>query len=234
MKKLLLLIGTLLIVFTLSACDDACVGAECIVTAATENEEPCDTTEPVDTEEPVETVCPVETGTRVDNVIPYVHINGEGHEVDRNAFLLFEYESRDYVKYQVSYLSCTCRSAAVNFWNVAYIEVNKSLNTVRFLSFGAESGGHYNGGMWGDSSPTPSGKTLTDFENDYIPWLVGQSLESLEGISVFSNEDYFGISNTGTISDQGLIDSFAGSSVSTNNMLRIVKETLKYHEENYN
>jgi hypothetical protein len=233
MKKLVLLIGTLLIAFTLTACDDACIGAECIITAE-DNEDPIDPVDPADPVDCVDPVEPVETGTLVDNVIPYVHINGEGHEVDRNAFLLFEYESRDYVKYQVSYLSCTCRPAKVNFWNVAYIEINKSTNDVRFLSFGLESSGHYNGGMWGDSSPTPAGKTLADFEADYIPWVVGQSLESLDGISVFTNEDYHGNINTATISDQGLIDSFAGSSVSTNNMLRIVKETLVYHEENYN
>ena len=234
MKKLVLVIGTLLIAFTLTACGDACVGAECIITAAEETEDPIDTEDPVDCEDPVDTEEPVETGTLVDNVIPYLHINGEGHEVDRNAFLLFEFESRDYVKYQVGYLSCTCRAAKVNFWNVAYIEINKSTNDVRFLSFGLESSGHYNGGMWGDSSPTPSGKYLSDFEADYIPWLIGQSLETLDGISVFTNLDYHGVLNTTTISDQGLIDSFAGSSVSTNNMLRIVKETLKYHEENYN
>ena len=234
MKKLLLIMGTLFIVFTLSACGDACVGAECVLEKSCDNVETCD---PEDSEEPVCQECeecPVETGTRVDNVIPYIHINGEGHEVDRNAFLLFEYEARDYVKYQVSYLSCTCRSASVNFWNVAYIEINKSTNDVRFISFGAESGDHYQGGMWGDSSPTPSGKTLEDFESDFLPWIVGQSLESLDGISVFTNADYHGLLNTTNIAEQDLIDGFAGSSVSTNNIIRIVKETLEYHEENYN
>jgi hypothetical protein len=234
MKKLVLLISTLLIAFTLTACDDACVGAECILTAEVGNDEPCEPVDPVDPVEPVEPVCPVEEGTYVENAIPFIHINGEGHETDKLAFLLFEYEARDYVKYQVSYLSCTCRSASVNFWNTAYIEINKYTNDVRYLSFGVESGGHYNSGMWGDSSPTPSGKTLGDFEADYIPWLIGQSLETLDGISVFTNADYHGVQNTTTIPEQDLIDSFAGSSVSTNNMIRIVKEMLSYHEENYN
>lgn len=211
MKKTLLFITTLLFIFTLAACDDACVGAECIVTGTGSTD----------------------TGSTGDYVVPFTHINGEGHEVLRDAYILFEFEARDYVKYQISYLSCTCRSASVNFWQVAYIEINKITNDINFISFGNESGGHYTGGMWGDSSPTPAGKTLADFEADYIPWLIGQDSDSLDGISIFKNDDYFGVQNTKTISEQGLIDSFANSSVSTNNMIRIVKELLKYHEENY-
>lgn len=205
MKKLLLFITILLLTFTLTACKDTCVGVECVVGAG-----------------------------GGDNVLPFVHINGEGHEVERDSYLLFEFASRDYVKYQITYLSCTCRDASVNFWQVAYVEINKNTNDIRFLSYGLESGEHYLGGMWGDSSPTPKGKTLEDFENDYIPWLVGQTLTTLDGISVFTNGDYFGIQNTSDISETDLIDSFAGSSVSTNNMLRIMKTLLTYHEENYN
>ena len=214
MKKILLFITTLLIIFTLAACDDACVGAECIVTGSGSGSTGDETTN--------------------DYVLPFIHINGEGHETEKEAYILFEFAARDYVKYQVSYLSCTCRSASVNFWNVAYFEINKNTNDVRFLSFGKESGDHYIGGMWGDSSPTPAGKTLTDFETDYFPWLVGQDSNTLDGISVFKNDDYFGIQNTTTISEQGMIDSFANSSVSTNNLLRITKELLAYHEANYN
>ena len=102
------------------------------------------------------------------------------------------------------------------------------------FGFGKDSEGHYNGGMWGDSSPTPAGKTLEDFENDFLPWIVGKTSADFEGVSVFTNDEYHGIQNTTTIDDQDLIDSFAGSSVSTNSMIRAMKALLEYHAVNYN
>ena len=85
--------------------------------------------------------------------------------------------------------------------------------------------------MWGDSSPTPAGKSLENFEDEFIPWLVGKTLDDLDGISVFTNDDYYGTQNTTTIDEQDLIDGYAGSSVSTNNMIRVMKALLEYHEE---
>ena len=89
MKKLLLISALFLFVFTLTACQDVCVGAECILTAEEVNEEPdcvgdeCEVIVP-DPEECEDTVCedcpdPVEIdGTVVQNAIPYEHINGHG------------------------------------------------------------------------------------------------------------------------------------------------------------
>lgn len=204
MKKIYLLIASFLLVFALAACESACVGPEC---AASD-----------------------------DAAIPFTHVNGHGTEVERTSYLLFEYELAEYVKYQITYLSCTCRDAAVNYWQVAYVEVNLYTNDIRTISFGIDGEeGHYTAGMWGDSSPTPGGKTTQDFVDDFIPWLVGKSLTDLEGISVFSNDAYYEIpANTTAIAEQDLIDDFAGSSVSTNNMIRVMKELLRYHEENYN
>ena len=89
--------------------------------------------------------------------------------------------------------------------------------------------------MWGDSSPIPSGegKSLADFEAEFIPWLIGKSLTDLEGIYAFTNAGYYGIDNTTVIAEQDLIDGYAGASVSTNNMIRVMKELLAYHEEKY-
>ena len=47
------------------------------------------------------------------------------------------------------------------------------------------------------------------------------------------NDDRYAGLNTATIAEQDLIDTFAGSSVSTNNLLRVVKVLLDYHETNY-
>lgn len=228
MKKLVLLIAALVLTLALSGCSDLCVGTDCITGGETPGtEDPADCTEDPDG-----------SGGEPSNAIPYDHINGHGIVVeDFNGYLLFEYEMRDYVKYQVTYLSCTCRNPDINYWQVMYIEINKSSNTVRNISFGAvfdvSTGHDYTPGMWGDSSPTPNGKYLEDFETDFIPWLLDKSLTDLDGISVFTNDDYHGIQNTANIAETDLIDSFAGSSVSTNNMIRITKSMLEYHEENY-
>ncbi|MEC9485571.1 MAG: hypothetical protein UMR38_06815 [Candidatus Izemoplasma sp.] len=213
MKKLVIMFTLLLTVLTLTACEDVCVGPECYTDGAGDG-----------------------TQAETNFMIPFTHINGHGEESDKYGYLLYEYEVRDYVKYQITYLSCTCRPADYNYWQVMFIEINKFTNDIRKISFGYddESSDHpYTAGMWGDSSPTPSGKTLEDFENDFIPWLVGKSQEDLNGIKVFTNDDYYGISNDTTIENQNLIDSFAGSSVSTNNMIRIVKSLMEYHNENY-
>jgi len=207
MKKTLLFISTLLLLFTLSACEDACVGTSCA--------------------EPNGLV-------QAENILNYDHINGYGIETPKLAYILLEHEMRDYIKYQVTYLSCTCREAEYNFWQTAYVEINKYTNDVHFISFDKDSSGHYNAGNWGDSSPTPTGKTTEDFTNDFLPWINGKSLEDLAGISVFTNETYFGIDNTTDIAEQDLIDGFAGSSVSTNNMIRMIKVLLEYHTEKYN
>lgn len=231
MKKLVLLIAALVLVLTLSACSDLCIGTECITG---EVQEPTD-----NPDDPTD--CPEDPDSSSDepsNAIYYDHINGHGTVVEDFAgYLLFEYEMRDYVKYQVTYLSCTCRNPDINYWQVMYIEINKSTNTVRTISFSevfdVSTGHDYTPGMWGDSSPTPGGKYLEDFETDFIPWLVDKSLADLDGISVFTNDDYHGIQNTTNIAETDLIDDFAGSSVSTNNMIRITKSMLEYHEENY-
>ena len=247
MKKLGLLAIVFLFVLTLSACSDLCVGTACITgetdqpvevdCEANPDDPACDTTDPGDNVTPTS-----------DSVLFYDHVNGEGHETfDHEAYLLFEEEMLGFVKYQVAYLSCTCRSSSVNYWQVIYMEVSTTDNTVEKISFGyddEEKDHAYIAGMWGDSSPTPGesgnysdGKYLEDFEDEFIPWLIGQSLESLDGITVFSQKSHYDGMNTveiSTVADQALIDSFAGSSVSTNNMVRIVKTILEYHEENYN
>lgn len=224
MKKLLLMLVSIMFVFALTACDDLCVGPECITGPVDDNTDDTgdDTTDT--------------GGTNVDNVLPFVHINGHGEETEKNGFILFEVEVRDYVKYQVAYLSCTCRDKVVNYWQVAYIEINKYTNDVRTISFTTDGeGGHYTPGTWGDSSgdANQNGVTFEMFETDFFPWLVGKTSADLDGIYFFGNGTYFDVTNTTPIAETDLIDEFAGSSVSSNNLIRIVKELLAYHDTKY-
>lgn len=171
-----------------------------------------------------------------DNILKFDHLNGHGDIVERNAYILFEYEMRDYVKYQLAYVACTCRAPEVNYWKVAYVEISKVDNSLKKISFGEDGTGHYTAGFWGDSDPVPSGNipTLEDFETKFIPWLEGKTLATLKGIEVFTNDTYVGgVKNTTTIAETDLIDFFTGASVTPNNMIRVMKVLLAYHEKTY-
>ena len=50
-------------------------------------------------------------------VIPFNHIDGPKEEDLFYAFVPFKYVARSYIKYQVTFISCTCRSADVNVWS---------------------------------------------------------------------------------------------------------------------
>ena len=56
-------------------------------------------------------------------VIPFSHIDGPKNEDLFYAFVPFKYVARNYIKYQVTFISCTCRSADVNVWSTAYVEL---------------------------------------------------------------------------------------------------------------
>ena len=220
MKRLfmLLIVGVLFV--TLSGCEDICVGPECLGTSSGSDE----------------------YVNGVGYAIPFTHLNGEGHESDNNAIVLMENSDiADYVIYQVTYLSCTCRSATLNFWNTVYVQVNKEDGSLRVISFrhdynsdGEE--GHYNGGNWGDSSGASEqgGITLEDLEADYFPWFIGKTLADLDGLLVVSNTGMHDITNTSTTQfPENIVDDFSGSTVSTNNFLRVMVELLRYHEDKY-
>ncbi|MBR7064147.1 MAG: FMN-binding protein, partial [Treponema sp.] len=132
-------------------------------------------------------------------VIPVKHINGPREEHDFYAFVNFKYKSRNFVKYQVTYLSCTCRSAEVNYWSTAYVEMtlpksgNVEESVIKYMSFDKDSEGHYLAGFWGDSSPTPAGKTYEDFKREYIPFFINKDYKYLKSLSTSDDiapEDY--------------------------------------------
>ncbi|MFP4478611.1 MAG: hypothetical protein ACLFPM_04185 [Candidatus Izemoplasmatales bacterium] len=171
-------------------------------------------------------------------LLQFPHLDGHGSEITKDMPILFEYEMRDYVKYQVAFVACTCRAPRDNFWSVAYYDIDKTTGEVLYLSFDEDSSGHYQAGVWGDSSPIPvTGLTYEDnFKVDFIPWLVGQNADDLEGINIFYDDTpsvYADYANTKEINEPEMIDTYAGSSVSTNNLIRVTKTLLDYHQEKY-
>lgn len=164
----------------------------------------------------------------------FTHIDGFGNEMLFPFYILFEYEKQDTVDFQISYLSNTSSPSAMHYMQVAYVQINKADGSLQTISYGDTVEG-LSPGTWADYNPMPNDITYGDFETSFIPWLIGKTATDLEGISVFTNELYYQVAeNTTTITEQDLIDQFAGSSVSTNNMIRVMKSLLEYYDTNYN
>lgn len=178
-------------------------------------------------------------GTTVNpvSVIPMKHIDGPKNNIDVYAFVNFEYEGRDFVKYQVSYISCTCRPAAVNYWNTAFVELSLPASkdpkdvVLKTLSYDKDSNGEYTGGMWADSDPIPSGMTYEQIKTEYVSHFEGKSLDYIKGLDTIEDikaEDY----QTGEGRENYDIDAFTGATVSTNNIIRMLNAVLDHHVEN--
>ncbi len=167
-------------------------------------------------------------------VIPYNHIDGPKEEDTFYAFVPFKYVARNYIKYQVTFIACTCRSADVNFWSTMFVELTLPESgllddaAIRTLSFEMDSTGHYRAGAWGDSSPIPSGQTYELVKNEYIPFYVGKTFGQIKGLNTIEDiklEDYQAGEGRGEIT----LDAYTGATVSTNNILRILHAIFKHH-----
>ncbi len=114
----------------------------------------------------------------VDQILPYVHVDGFGTPTDTPAWIAWEFEAIAYVKYQVAYTSCTCRPDSINARSLLYVEVTKDERggKIRKLTFD----------HWGDSPKMPSGVTRKEVEDGFMPLLVGQRLDSLDSVDVVS------------------------------------------------
>lgn len=194
-------------------------------------------------------------------LIPFTHINGPRYEWDFFAVINYEYNAKLYYKYQVTFLSCTCRTADVNYWQTMYVELSTPKNPddikVRTISFDNDSTGHYIGGFWGDSGVNGydingTGMTYEGIKNGFIPFLVGKTKAQLSQYSVYDdiNEEEFNswaaskniqisLLDPNNPNDDGTYpelepqlvtyDMFGGSSVSTNNLIRVLNSLLEYH-----
>jgi hypothetical protein len=167
-------------------------------------------------------------------IVPISHIDGPRRESDFYAFINFKYKARDFIKYQITFLSCTCRAANVNYWQTMYIELslpesgNINDSVIRFLSFEKDPSGTYNAGFWGDSLIIPEGTTYTVIRDQYIPFFFNKSVGYMSNINEMLDiplADYKAGEGRSDLS----FDIFSGSSVSTNNLVRAINAVIKYH-----
>ena len=167
-------------------------------------------------------------------VIPITHINGP-REIDQfYAFVNYKYKARSYIKYQVTYISCTCRSADVNYWQTAYVELtlpsskNIEDSQIKFLSFDRDSQDHYTAGFWGDSDPTPAGHTYEEIKEQYVSYFFDKDYKYIKSLNVVEDikpEDY----SAGEGRENYSVDYFTGSSVSTNNIILMLQAIFEHH-----
>lgn len=172
-------------------------------------------TEPADSSAEL---APEPEGILVENAFLYRHVDGHGDERDMVAFVLFEYEQLQTVKYQVSYIACTCRAPDVNYHSVAYVELSKADGSVAHISYDSDSDDHYTAGMYGDSEfswdGTPVLELFTGFVQDT---LMGASQEQINAIEPM----------------HGQVDAFTGATVTPNNAVRMLQGLFEYHNARY-
>lgn len=111
-------------------------------------------------------------------ILSYTHIDGFGTPTPEVAWLAWEFEALDFVKYQVTYTSCTCRPESINKKSLLYIEVTKGgtggkIRRVRF-------------DYWGDSLVMPDGTTREEIEKKWMPKLPNKMGPGIAAIDTMS------------------------------------------------
>jgi hypothetical protein len=156
--------------------------------------------------------------TGIENSFYYNQITGAGEEIPTLAYVLFEYEKEEVVKYQVAYVACTCRGPAVNYHSVAYVELSKEDGSVVFMSYDKDPSGHYSPGLYGDSTETGSGTPVRElFDRFRRERLVGATQEQIYGIEPM----------------HGDVDGYSGATVTPNNSVTMLHGLFGYHNQRY-
>jgi len=167
-------------------------------------------------------------------IIPIHHIDGPQNEDLFYGFVSFKYQARGYMKYQVTFISCTCRSADVNYWTTAYVDLTLPESgllddaAIRTLSFGPDGTQRYQAGFWGDSNPIPSGQTFEQIQEQYLPYYVGKTYAQLKGMSTINDIDLADY-QAGEGREAFTLDTWTGATVSTNNILRMLQAMFVFH-----
>lgn len=116
------------------------------------------------------------TGT--DRILPYTHVDGFGNPSDQVAWISWEFEALEFVKYQIDYISCTCRPDSINKQSLLYVEVAKggTGGKIRKVWFD----------YWGDSPYMPDGTTREEIETNFMPKLVNTKAADVEALDTMS------------------------------------------------
>ncbi|SNR87830.1 hypothetical protein SAMN05446037_1001186 [Anaerovirgula multivorans] len=160
-------------------------------------------------------------------IIPYQHIK-HGSAEEYAAVILFEYQMDNYTKYQISYLSCSCRAASANYQHLLYVEINNNNDsaqeaTIRDIEFQ----------FWGDSAVNPeNGMTYEMIEKEFLPYLIYKSKAEIDAMTTLKDiKDADQVERNGNMYD--FVDAYTGATVSVDNTLTILHALFEYHTEKY-
>lgn len=162
-----------------------------------------------------------------DKIITYKHLK-HGDASDLAGIILFEYEMDNYTKYQISYLSCTCRASSANYQHLLYLEINNNNNsaeeaTIRNIEFQ----------YWGDSEVNPeNGLTYEMIEKEFLPYLQYKSKAEVDSLVTLKD-----LTDVGNVDRNGqqydFVDAYSGATVSVDNTLAILHAMFDYHADKY-
>lgn len=134
----------------------------------------------------------------------------------------------NYTKYQVSYLSCTCRAPSENYQHLLYVELNNNNNspeeaTIRNISY------HF----WGDSPVNPvNGLTYEMFEKEFLSYLKYKSKAEIDALTTLRDiKDADPVIRNGKVVD--FVDGYTGATVSVDNTLSVLQALFDYHVKKY-
>ena len=158
-----------------------------------------------------------------ENKVKYTHYASSGVEDEYEFDIIFEQSNSTFTAYQIAYSSCTCRDNLVNYKSICYVEL---LNTkkspedaaIRYITFSE------NRGLWGDSNPNYYKHEYTEeyYDEHLVKPLIGMSKKEI---------DKFG--GYGKYEDLLDVDAISGATVSSSNLLSMLKNLFKYHVEKY-
>lgn len=164
----------------------------------------------------------------MDNYLPFRHYAGSGEREDYMAIITFEYKMDNYTKYQLTYLSCTCRAASEDVQQMLYVELNNNAPsaeeaTIRNI--------HYD--FWGDPDPIPeNGITSQQYDAEFLSFLQYKSKAEIDAMTHLRTiPDPPAVERSGE--SVPFVDAYTGATVSVNNTLFVLQALFAYHADKY-
>lgn len=153
----------------------------------------------------------------------YTHYASGGVTQTYDAVIIFEQYISTFTAYQVAFLSCTCRDPLSSYFSVAYVELLNTRPTadeaaIRSISFGDGMG------LYGDSNPN---FYIPEYTQEYMDEHFIQLLARTTKSEIDAWEGY------GTHLDVIDADAVTGATVTTSNIMSMLKSLFEYHADKY-
>lgn len=177
--------------------------------------------------------CSCSCNNKENDKIEYTHYANGGVTQKLKASILWEYSNDTFTKYQVSYNSYVCSNTSVNYTNVIYIELtNKGskedsvIRNVSFTTVEETNGDIFNVGLWGDYKEYSGQEFYMGVEEELLPKLKYMKYADISALAEKGYKNFTYIEDIDA-------DALAGGTVSSSNVVSIVKAIFDYHIANH-